>query len=106
MSLTDSKWTYFQIDAEEEMYGLDRIVEAHNEIYGKMEYAQKCMVELQKENEELKVQIRLVYDLVNLWNSEKLSDGDAISYVDDVFLASVSNEYVKKKINELKEQSK
>ena len=59
--------------------------------------------ELEKENEELKAQVGLVSDLVNLWHSEKLSDGDAISYVDDVFLASVPNEYIREKINKLKE---
>lgn len=60
MSLTDSKWTEFQIDAEvDSCESVTRVVEAHNEIYGKMEYAQKCMVELEKENKALKKALSL-----------------------------------------------
>jgi hypothetical protein len=58
MSLTDSRWTLFQIEAEEEHFGLSRIVEAHNEIYGKMVYAQKMSVQLQTEIDKLKNIIR------------------------------------------------
>jgi len=68
MSLTDGKWTEFQIDAEvDACESVARVVEAHNEIYGKMEYAQKCMAELQKENEELKAKIKFLNKAALHW---------------------------------------
>ena len=104
MSLTDSKWTHFQIEAEESTYGLERIVEAHNEIYGKMEYAQKCMVELEKENEELKkaicINVREHTDLEDVWEEAKWHCPDDMD-------KQVLNEFVKEsKRYETKEQSK
>lgn len=41
----EGRWTRFQIDAEVENFGADRIVDAHNELYDKHEQLKKELKE-------------------------------------------------------------